>query len=79
MNANRSTFDVTQFQDVRCIINPTAEAAEGLSSDDVSGDSEVSPLALTEAPGTPLPHLHPHPLLPSTPPCTLGLTKMHHG
>lgn len=37
------------------IISPIAEAAEGLSSDDVGGDSEVSPIALTEAPGTPPP------------------------
>lgn len=60
---------MTQFQDVRYIINPTAEAAEGLSSDDVGGDSEVSPTALTEAPGTPPPHtLHPLPLY-------LGLKK----
>lgn len=54
-----------QYRDVLYIINPTADAAEGLSSDDVGGDSEVSPIALTEAPGT-LPRLtlHPLPLYP---------------
>lgn len=50
---------MTQFQDVLYIINPTAGAG-ALSSDDVGGDSEVSPIALTEALGTTPPPTHTH-------------------